>query len=95
MGTLLLAFSVLVPGWHPLTRMPQLRAAVQQPVAQSSTASFAQPDYARMGRLAGSAGVRMVAPPERPEAFVGSTFGSTSAMFYRQGTLVLEDARHF
>ena len=28
---------------------------------------------------------------ERPEAFVGSTFGSTSALFYRQGTLVLED----
>ena len=27
----------------------------------------------------------------RPEAFVGSTFGSTSALFYRQGTLVLED----
>ena len=26
-----------------------------------------------------------------PEAFVGSTFGSTSAVFYRQGTLVLED----
>ena len=28
---------------------------------------------------------------ERPEAFLGSTFGSNSAMFYRQGTLVLED----
>jgi carbamoyl-phosphate synthase (ammonia) len=28
---------------------------------------------------------------DRPEAFIGSTFGSTSAMFYRQGTLVLED----
>lgn len=28
---------------------------------------------------------------ERPEAFIGSTFGSNSAMFYRQGTLVLED----
>ena len=27
----------------------------------------------------------------RPEAFIGSTFGSNSAMFYRQGTLVLED----
>ena len=34
----------------------------------------------------------MTAPaPERPEAFVGSTFGSTSALFYRQGTLILED----
>ena len=30
-------------------------------------------------------------PNERPEAFLGSTFGSNSAMFYRQGTLVLED----
>jgi carbamoyl-phosphate synthase small subunit len=30
-------------------------------------------------------------PLKRPEAFIGSTFGSTSAMFYRQGTLVLED----
>ncbi|KAL1524322.1 hypothetical protein AB1Y20_019222 [Prymnesium parvum] len=28
---------------------------------------------------------------ERPQAFLGSTFGSNSAMFYRQGTLVLED----
>mmetsp|Transcript_34777 Transcript_34777/g.104444 ORF Transcript_34777/g.104444 Transcript_34777/m.104444 type:complete len:1527 (-) Transcript_34777:300-4880(-) len=33
----------------------------------------------------------MVAEPARPEAFVGSTFGSNSAMFYRQGMLVLED----
>lgn len=33
----------------------------------------------------------MAADQRRPEAFVGSTFGSTSAMFYRQGTLVLED----
>jgi len=30
-------------------------------------------------------------PPPRPEAFIGSTFGSNSAMFYRQGMLVLED----
>jgi hypothetical protein len=30
-------------------------------------------------------------PGERPTAFLGSTFGSNSAMFYRQGTLVLED----
>ena len=30
-------------------------------------------------------------PTQRPEAFLGSTFGSNSAMFYRQGTLVLED----
>ena len=30
-------------------------------------------------------------PAERPQAFLGSTFGSNSAMFYRQGTLVLED----
>jgi len=29
--------------------------------------------------------------PQRPQAFIGSTFGSNSAMFYRQGTLVLED----
>jgi len=29
--------------------------------------------------------------PTRPQAFIGSTFGSNSAMFYRQGTLVLED----
>lgn len=28
---------------------------------------------------------------ERPQAFIGSSFGSNSAMFYRQGTLVLED----
>ena len=28
---------------------------------------------------------------EPVEAFVGATFGSNSAMFYRQGTLVLED----
>jgi hypothetical protein len=28
---------------------------------------------------------------DRPTAFLGSTFGSNSAMFYRQGTLVLED----
>ena len=33
----------------------------------------------------------MNAPVQRPQAFVGSTFGSTSAVFYRQGTLVLED----
>eukprot|EP00965_Chrysotila_dentata_P218603 6190663-Pleurochrysis_carterae.AAC.4 len=34
----------------------------------------------------------MVADPRaKPEAFIGSTFGSNSAMFYRQGTLVLED----
>ena len=30
-------------------------------------------------------------PLQKVEAFVGSTFGSTSAVFYRQGTLVLED----
>jgi carbamoyl-phosphate synthase small subunit len=30
-------------------------------------------------------------PKDRPTAFLGSTFGSNSAMFYRQGTLVLED----
>ncbi|KAL3919293.1 MAG: hypothetical protein SGPRY_005682 [Prymnesium sp.] len=27
----------------------------------------------------------------RPHAFIGSTFGSNSAMLYRQGTLILED----
>jgi len=29
---------------------------------------------------------------ERPETFVGSTIGSTSALFYRQDTLVLKDS---
>lgn len=37
-----------------------------------------------------TAGLRMEEGVERPEAFVGSSFGS-SAMSFRQGTLVLED----
>ena len=56
------------------------------------------PSSAGSTRPAAPASTTMVASdqdvsgtPERPQAFLGSTFGSNSAMFYRQGTLVLED----
>merc|ERR1719498_1163574 len=41
--------------------------------------------------LARASAPKMQGVEARPEAFLGSTFGSNSAMFYRQGTLVLED----
>merc|ERR1719498_1553524 len=41
--------------------------------------------------LARASAPKMQGVEARPMAFVGSTFGSTSAVFYRQGTLVLED----
>jgi len=41
--------------------------------------------------LVGDLSMSERAEKSRPEAFIGSTFGSNSAMFYRQGTLVLED----
>ena len=77
---LLLALLGSVSGWQPvlLQRLQRGALAVSRPAAQPPAQRAALVQMA-------------VEPGERPQAFLGSTFGSNSAMFYRQGTLVLED----
>ena len=70
-------------GWTPVPRSP-LAPAVPRVRA-------APPTPLKNGISSRSVDAAMNAPVQRPQAFVGSTFGSTSAVFYRQGTLVLED----
>ena len=88
---LLLLAQLLLVGpagaWSPLPTLP--RATPLHPVNAASGAAAAMPAARRATstRMDGE-GQNLGRPPV---SFLGSTFGSNSAMFYRQGTLVLED----
>jgi carbamoyl-phosphate synthase (ammonia) len=78
-------------GWHAV---PHVSLSPRLAAAPAAMATGATPPQLLPRAKSPRQQVRAAAPRmdgEQPEAFVGSTFGSTSAMFYRQGTLVLED----
>ncbi|KAG8459868.1 hypothetical protein KFE25_014431 [Diacronema lutheri] len=64
---------------------PRLASTAPRPVAARS---FARAPSARVARARVAASD---VEEGRPLGFVGSTFGSNSALYFRQGTLVLED----
>jgi hypothetical protein len=66
-----------VTGWSPMSPLLRPRVSAHAP--------------ANANRLTAAQHIKMQDENARPLGFLGSTFGSKSAMFYRQGTLVLED----
>jgi len=81
----LLALLDAATSWRPA---PSAYLPARPSAAHSTAGPSAAPALATTSRLSQPV---MQGAAERPQAFLGSTFGSNSAMFYRQGTLVLED----
>ena len=82
------ASALLTTAALALTHNPYHLKSTKTTHAQNrlSLSSRSQAVHPRLDAAANTA-----ADASRPQAFLGSTFGSNSALFYRQGTLVLED----